>query len=90
MYQDIEEQVDVIAIFEAAHTGGRTTGRMRPIKFRWNGRAVKIKKITGTWKSDVGAHKIRYFAVLDSASNFFQLAYDERNTVWVLNKIWVE
>jgi hypothetical protein len=38
----------------------------------------------------VGAHKIRYFAVLDNASNFFQLAYDEKNISWVLNKIWVE
>jgi len=82
VYQDIEESVDVIALFEG--------GRMRPIRFRWNGRSVTIKQVTGTWKSDVGAHKIRYFAVLDSSSNFFQLAYDERNTAWVLNKIWVE
>jgi hypothetical protein len=28
--------------------------------------------------------------VLDDSSNFFQLAYDERNTAWALNKIWVE
>ncbi len=82
MYQDIEESVDVIALFEG--------GRLQPIKFRWKGRAIKVKQVTGSWKSDVGAHKIRYFAVLDSASNFFQLAYDERNTAWVLNKIWVE
>jgi len=82
MYQDIEETVDVIAIFEA--------GRMQPIKFRWKGRSIKVKQITGVWKSDVGAHKIRYYAVLDNASNFFQLAYDEKNTSWMLNKIWVE
>ena len=82
MYQDIEEPVDVIALFEA--------GRLQPVKFRWNGRPIKIKQVTGSWKTDVGAHKIRYFAVLDNASNFFQLAYDEKNTAWVLNKIWVE
>jgi hypothetical protein len=82
VYQDIEEAVDVIALFEG--------GRMRPIRFRWNGRSISIKQVTGAWKSDVGAHKIRYFAVLDNSSNFFQLAYDERNTAWVLNKIWVE
>jgi hypothetical protein len=34
MYQDIEEPVEVIVLFEA--------GRMQPIKFRWNGRAIKI------------------------------------------------
>jgi hypothetical protein len=82
MYQDIEESVDVIVLFEA--------GRLQPIKFRWKGRAIKIKQVTGSWKSDVGAHKIRYFAVLDDSSNFFQLAYDEKNISWMLNKIWVE
>ena len=82
MYQDIEETVAVIAVFE--------NGVIKPIRFRWNGRAIKIKRITGSWKADVGQSKIRYFAVLDHASNFFQLAYDERNTLWTLNKIWVE
>jgi hypothetical protein len=82
MYQDIEEPVDVIAIFE--------NGAMKPLRFRWNGRAIKVHRVTGTWKADVGQSRIRYFAVLDNSANFFQLAYDERNTVWVLNKIWVE
>jgi hypothetical protein len=82
MYQDIEETVDVIALFE--------NGVLKPLRFRWNGRAIRIAQITGTWKADVGQQKIRYFAVLDRASNFFQLAYDERNTAWMLNKIWVE
>ena len=82
MYQDIEEIIDVIAVFE--------NGVMKPLRFRWNGRSVKIKRITGAWKADAGQSKIRYFAVLDNASNFFQLAYDERNTSWTLNKIRVE
>jgi hypothetical protein len=82
MYQDIDEPVDVIAVFE--------NGAMKPLRFRWNGRAIRVNRITGTWKADVGQSRIRYFAVLDNSSNFFQLAYDERNTVWVLNKIWVE
>jgi hypothetical protein len=89
MYQDIEEPVEVIVLFETGPAPAHA-GRMLPIKFRWKGRAIKIKQVTSSWKSDVGEHKIRYFAVLDSASNFFQLAYDERNTAWVLNKIWVE
>jgi hypothetical protein len=82
MYQDIEETIDVIALFE--------NGVIKPIRFRWNGRAIRIKRVTGVWQEDVGQTKIRYFAVLDNASNFFQLAYDERNTRWALNKIWVE
>jgi len=82
MYQDIEENVDVVAVFE--------NGAMKPLRFRWNGRAIKVMRVTGTWKADVGQAKIRYYAVLDGASNFFQLAYDERNLSWVLNKIWVE
>jgi len=82
MYQDIEEIVDVLAVFENCN--------MEPVRFRWKGRTIKVKRVTGTWKTDIGQAKVRYFAVLDHASNFFQLAYDERNTSWMLNKIWVE
>lgn len=82
MYQDIDEPVDVIVVFE--------NGAMKPIRFRWNGRPIKVQRITGTWKADIGQYRIRYFAVLDDSSNYFQLAYDERNTSWILNKIWVE
>jgi len=82
MYQDIEEDIDVIAMFEGY--------KLKPLKFRWKGRVYKITRVTGDWKTDVGQYKLRHFAVLDQASNFFQISYDEKNSHWLLTKLWVE
>ncbi len=82
MYQDIEDDIDVIALFEGY--------KLRPLRFRWNNRVYKITRVTGDWKSDVGQYKLRHFAVLDDASNFFQISYDEKNSHWLLTKLWVE
>lgn len=82
MYQDIDENIDVIAQF--------TNGKMKPIKFRWKSRPVKVVQVTGRWKTDIGKYRVRHFAVVDESDNFFQLAYNESDMRWLLEKIWVE
>ncbi|MEZ5359192.1 MAG: DUF6504 family protein [Candidatus Zixiibacteriota bacterium] len=82
MYQDMDEQIEVVVLFQ--------NHKMKPSRFRWNGKVYKVSEVTGDWKTDVGAYRIRHFAVVDAASNFFQLSYDERKTSWVISKIWVE
>lgn len=82
MYQDMDEPVEVVALFQK--------GKMQPSRFRWNGKVYKISEVTGDWKTDVGVYRVRHFAVVDKSSNFFQLSYDERKTSWVISKIWVE
>ena len=82
MYQDMDEPVEVVVVFQ--------NNRMRPSRFRWKGQVYKISEVTGDWKTDVGAYRIRHFAVVDNSSNFFQLSYDERKTNWIISKIWVE
>ncbi len=82
VYQDIEEPVDVIAVFEKS--------KMRPIRFRWKNRVYKISQVTGTWCSEIGRYRYRHFAVMDDASNFFELSFDERDTAWLLTKVMVE
>ncbi len=82
MYQEIDEPIDVVVLFE--HSS------MRPSRFKWKDQIYKISEITGDWKTDVGAYRIRHFAVVDSSSNFFQISYDERKTCWSISKIWVE
>jgi len=82
VYQDMDEPVDVVVLFRKNH--------MKPTRFRWKDRVYKISEVTGDWKTDVGAYRIRHFAVVDHSSNFFQLSYDERKTNWVISKIWVE
>jgi hypothetical protein len=50
----------------------------------------KVSEVTGDWKTDIGRYKVHHYAVVDNASNFFQLTYDERQTSWMISKIWVE
>ncbi|MCJ7458669.1 MAG: hypothetical protein MUP17_06740 [candidate division Zixibacteria bacterium] len=82
MYQDIDEQVEVIALFQK--------GKILPLKFRWKGKTYKILRLENKWKSDLGEKRCWHFSVTDSASNFFQLTYNEEYQTWSLSKLWVE
>jgi hypothetical protein len=82
MYQEINDPVDVIALFEA--------GKLKPQRFRWKGHVHRVAQVTGAWLTDRGAFKVRHFALMDEEANFFQLAYDERTTAWKVTRIWVE
>jgi hypothetical protein len=82
MYQDLEDDIEVIALFERR--------RVRPCRFRWRGKTYKVTRVTGDWESRVGQAKLRHFAVIDSAANCFQLCYDEANCRWTLARVWVE
>jgi len=82
MYQDVDEPIDVIAVFEKS--------RLRPVRFKWKDRVYKVTKVTGSWQSDVGRYRLKHFAVVDTASNFFQLSYDQQEATWSLTKISTE
>lgn len=82
MYQDFEDNVDVIALFEK--------NTLRPCRFRWRGKVYKVSRITGDWQSKVGQSRLWHFAVIDGSSNCFQLCYDEQHCSWKLAKVWVE
>jgi len=82
MDQEINQPVEVMVVFQK--------GRMVPIRFRWNGRVIKIAKLTGWWRTNEGEFRIRHFAVIDQNSQFFQLTYKERTAEWFLSKVWVE
>ena len=82
VYQEINDAVDVLALFE--------DGAIKPQRFRWKGHVHRVAQITGTWKTDKGAFRLRQFAVMDEDANFFQLAYDERTAAWKVTRVWVE
>lgn len=82
MYHDLDEPVEVIAVFEK--------GTLKPARFRWKGNVHKVARVTGHWKSPNGEFWVRHFALVDADDNVFQLTYDERRTDWVISKVWVE
>jgi hypothetical protein len=82
MDQEINQPIEVMVVFQK--------GRMVPVRFRWNGRVIKIARVTGWWRSNEGKFRIRHYAVIDADSQFCQLSYKERTAEWFLNRIWVE
>ena len=82
MYQNLEDPVDVIAIFE--------NQSLKPARFRWRGKVHKVTRVTGSWKSREGTFVIRHFSLLDTDANFFELTYNERLSQWTISKIWLE
>jgi nucleotidyltransferase/DNA polymerase involved in DNA repair len=82
MDQEINQPIEVMAVFEK--------GRMLPVRFRWNGRVVRIVHVTARWRTNEGRFRKKHYSVIDQNSEFFQLTYKERTSEWFLNKIWVE
>ena len=82
MDQEINQPIEVMAVFEK--------GRMIPVRFRWNGRVIKIIHITSRWRTNEGRFRKKHYSVMNQNSEFFQLTYKERTSEWFLNKIWVE
>jgi hypothetical protein len=82
MDQEINQPIEVMAVFEK--------GRMLPVRFRWNGRVVKIVHVTARWRTNEGRFRKKHYSVMNQNSEFFQLTYKERTSEWFLNKIWVE
>ncbi len=82
MDQEIDQSIEVVAVFQ--------NGRMIPVRFRWNGRVIKIGRVTGQWKTSQGRYRIKHYAVIDRDCQFYQLSYEERTGEWVLNKVWGE
>lgn len=82
MDQEINQPIEVVAVFQ--------NGKMIPVRFRWNGRVIKIVRVTGQWKTGEGKYRIKHYAIIDQDSQFCQLSYQERTGEWFLNNIWVE
>jgi hypothetical protein len=80
MLESPSDPVDVIT----AHIDGRT----RPLRFRWKGRVVRVRRITGEWSRREGQAMLQYFAVEGATRDTYELCYDPRGPRWVLSRAW--
>ncbi len=80
MFESLNDPVDVLTAFEE--------GAMRPLRFRWQGRVVRVAKITGQWNRREGQAVLRYFAVQGAKDDSYELCYDARRPGWVLSRAW--
>jgi hypothetical protein len=82
MIESIHDPIEVIAVF--------TGGVMKPVRFRWKNKTVKIARVTGDWVRHEGQNKIHYFALLADNQDYYEVRYDTRDTTWQLTRVWME
>src|SRR5262249_49951975 len=80
MFESLSDPIDVIGAF--------LEGRIQPLRFRWQGRVVRVRKVTGQWSRREGQTVLRYFAVESTAGESYELCYDPRGPSWILSRAW--
>jgi hypothetical protein len=82
MIESIHDPIEVIAVFSG--------GVMKPVRFRWKNKTVKVARVTGDWIRHEGQNKIHYFALLADNQDYYEVRYDTRETTWQLTRVWME
>ena len=80
MFESLRDPIDVIGAF--------MDGRVQPLRFRWQGRVVRVRKVTGQWTRRVGQTLLRYFADQGPGGESYELCYDPRGPSWILARAW--
>jgi hypothetical protein len=80
MFESLNEPVDVLTAF--------LDGRVRPLRFRWKGRVVRVSRVTGEWNRREGSNRLTYFSVEGAGAETYELCYDPRGPRWILCKAW--
>jgi hypothetical protein len=80
MFESLSDPVDVITAF--------VDGTMRPLRFRWQGRVVRVKRVTGEWNRREGQTVLRYYALESAAAETYELCFDPRGPRWILSRAW--
>jgi hypothetical protein len=80
MFESISDPVDVLTAF--------VDGGIQPLRFRWRGRVVRVRKVTGQWSRREGATLLKYFSVAGPGADTYELCYDPRGPRWTLCRAW--
>ena len=80
MFESLNDPVDVLTAF--------TGGGFEPLRFRWKGRVIRVKQVTGRWSRREGQALLRYFAVDGGTDDSYELCYDPRGPRWTLSRAW--
>jgi hypothetical protein len=80
MFETLNDPVDVLTAF--------VDGRVRPLRFRWQGRVVRVRRVTGEWTRREGNSLMKYYAVEGVGAETYELCYDPRGPRWLLSRAW--
>ena len=76
---DIQETINVVASFGMPY-------RIKPVRFRWNGKLFEVKEITYVWQTKEGQTKIYHFSITDGKT-LYELSFDTASLVWRLGRL---
>ncbi len=79
-FESLNDTVDVLTVF--------VDGKVRPLRFRWQGRVVRVRKVSGEWSRREGQALLRYYAVESASRETFELCFDPRGPRWILSRAW--
>ena len=77
----MHDPVDVLTAF--------TEGTFEPLRFRWRGKVIRVRKVTGRWSRREGQTVLRYFSVAGEGDETYELCYDPRAPKWILSRVWI-
>ena len=80
MLESLNDPVDVLTAFVG--------GRFEPLRFRWRGKVIRVRNVTGRWSRREGQSVLRYFSVEGPGSDTYELCYDPRGPRWSLRRAW--
>ncbi len=80
MFETLNDPIDVLTAFR--------NGAIDPLRFRWRGRVIRVKQVTGRWSRREGQALLRYFAVEGVTDDSYELCYDPRGPRWTLSRVW--
>ena len=82
MLEAVDRPIEVLSLFR--------DGRIQPLRFRWNGKVFRVRRVSGEWERLEGVGAVRYFSVLVEDRDYFELAYEVFQHRWRICRVWVE
>jgi hypothetical protein len=80
MFESLSDPVDVLTAF--------TDGKLQPLRFRWQGRVIRVTRVSGEWVRREGQALLRFYAVEGKTGESYELCFDSRGPRWTLCRAW--
>jgi hypothetical protein len=80
MFESLNDPVDVLTAFVG--------GQLQPLRFRWQGKVYRVRKVTGRWGRREGQTQLQYFSVETARGETYELCFDHRAPRWILSRAW--
>jgi hypothetical protein len=81
MTMRIGETISVIASFGLPY-------KIRPVRFKWNGRLFEVREITYSWQTKEGQTKVYHFSITDG-NTLYELSFDAASLLWHIERLEV-